>query len=123
MIFLAALIGNQYFGFFKLGFEGQPLAHSMHLWNFLALFLTGLSATLAGGCPLRQMIMSGSGNTDAMICVLGMMAGAGIAHGLNIAGSAAGVAVNGQIAVVVGIILACGAGFMFREKAILSVEV
>jgi YedE family putative selenium metabolism protein len=120
-IFLAALIGNEYFGFFKLGFTNQPLAHNMHLWNFLGLFLTGLAATLAGGCPLRQMIMSGEGNTDAMFCVLGMLAGAGIAHGLNAAGSAAGVGMNGQIAVVAGLIIAAGIGIVFREKATVSV--
>lgn len=116
VIFLAAFVGNQYFGFFKLGYEGQPLAHTGHLWNFLGLFLTGLAATLAGGCPLRQLIMSGEGNTDAMFCVLGMLAGAGLAHSLNIAGSAAGVDVNGQIAVVAGIILTAGIGYLFREN-------
>jgi hypothetical protein len=98
MIFVAALAGNMYFGMFKLGFAGQPLAHTMHLWNFLGLFLTGLAATLAGGCPLRQLIMAGEGNTDATFSVLGMLAGAGIAHGLNAAGGPAGVALNGQLA-------------------------
>ncbi len=122
VIFLAALLGNQFFGFFKLGFDGQPLAHSAHLWNFLGLFLTGMAATLAGGCPLRQMIASGGGSTDAMFCVLGMLAGAGIAHSLNIAGSAAGVAASGQIAVVVGIIVTAGIGFAFREKLVPTVE-
>lgn len=122
VIFLAALVGNQYFGVFKFGFDGQPLAHSMHIWNFLGLFLTGMAATLAGGCPLRQLIMSGEGNTDAIFCVLGMLAGAGIAHGLNAAGSAAGVGANGQIAVVAGVILTAGIGVVFREKLAVSVE-
>ncbi|MDR3588159.1 MAG: YedE family putative selenium transporter [Negativicutes bacterium] len=121
VIFLAALAGNQYFGFFKLDYAGQPLAHTMHLWNFLGLFLTGLAAVLAGGCPLRQLIMSGEGNIDALFCLLGMMAGAGIAHGFNIAGSAAGVALNGQIAVVVGIVITAGIGLIFREKMIVAV--
>jgi YedE family putative selenium metabolism protein len=122
VIFLAALAGNHYFGFFKLGYTGQPLAHTMHLWNFFGLFLTGLAAVLAGGCPLRQLIMAGEGNTDAMFCVLGMLAGAGIAHSFNIAGSAAGVALNGQLAVVVGIIITAGIGFAFREKLTTTVE-
>ena len=116
VMFLAALAGNLYFGFFKLGFTDQPLAHTMHVWNFLGLFLTGLAATLAGGCPLRQMIMSGEGNTDALWCVLGMVAGAGVAHGLNAAGSAAGVGINGQIAVVAGILAVTAIGLAFREK-------
>lgn len=116
MIFVAALAGNMYFGMFKLGFTGQPLAHTMHLWNFLGLFLTGLAATLAGGCPLRQLIMAGEGNTDAMFSVLGMLAGAGIAHGLNAAGGPAGVALNGQLAVLVGIVITGAIGFVFKEK-------
>jgi YedE family putative selenium metabolism protein len=123
VIFVAALLGNMYFGFFKLGFGGQPLAHSQHVWNFLGLFLTGLAATLAGGCPLRQLILSGEGNTDSMFCVLGMLAGAGVAHGLNAAGSAAGVGVNGQIAVVVGLAIAGAIGWGFREKATVAAEV
>lgn len=122
VIFLAALVGNQYFGFFKLSYIDQPLAHTMHLWNFLGLFLTGLAAVLAGGCPLRQIIMSGAGNVDALFCLLGMLAGAGIAHGFNIAGSAAGVALNGQLAVVAGIVVTAGIGFAFREKLIVTVE-
>lgn len=121
-MFIAALISNLYFGFFKLGFTGQPLAHTMHLWNFLGLFLTGLAATLAGGCPLRQLIMSGEGNTDAMFCVLGMLVGAGIAHSLNAAGAPTGLAISGQFAVIAGIIITAGIGFAFKEKAIIAVS-
>lgn len=118
IMFVAALAGNMYFGFFKLGFDNQPLAHTMHVWNFLGLFLTGLAATLAGGCPLRQLIMAGEGSTDALACVLGMLAGAGVAHTLNAAGSAAGVGINGQIAVVVGIVVVAGIGYICREKLV-----
>lgn len=123
VLFVAALLGNLYFGFFKLGFDGQPLAHSQHVWNFLGLFLTGLAATLAGGCPLRQLVLSGEGNTDAFVCVLGMLAGAGVAHGLNAAGSATGVGVNGQVAVVIGLVIAGAIGWGFREKAAVLAEV
>lgn len=122
VMFAAALAGNLAFGTFKLGFAGQPLAHTMHLWNFLGLFLTGLAATLAGGCPLRQLIAAGEGSTDAMFTVLGMLAGAGIAHSLGAAASAAGVAMNGQIAVVVGIALATVIGVVFREKIVVAAE-
>ncbi|MPM42653.1 hypothetical protein SDC9_89320 [bioreactor metagenome] len=121
-MFAAALLSNMYFGFFKLGFTGQPLAHTMHLWNFLGLFLTGLAATLAGGCPLRQLIQSGEGNTDAMFCVLGMLVGAGIAHGLNAAGAPAGLAANGQIAVIVGIVITVGIGVVYQKKALNTVS-
>lgn len=116
LLFLSAMVANMALGTFKLGFSGQPLAHTMHLWNFLGLYLVGVAATLLGGCPLRQLIMAADGNTDAGVCVLGMLAGAGLAHTINLAASGAGVPVNGQIAVGIGILVAFGIGFMFREK-------
>ena len=103
-------------------FASQPLAHTMHLWNFLSLFLVGLAATLAGGCPLRQLILSAQGNTDAMVCVLGMLAGAGLAHGLNLAGSGSGVGAAGQVAVIIGIAAAAGVGFAYRERLVVAKE-
>lgn len=118
LIFLSAMIANMFFGTFKLGFTGQPLAHTMHLWNFLGLYLVGVSATLLGGCPLRQLIMAAEGSTDAGICVLGMLSGAGLAHTLNWAGSGTGVPIPGQIAVIAGIAITFGIGWLFREKAL-----
>ena len=117
LLFLSAMAANMALGTFKLGFTGQPLAHTMHLWNFLGLYLVGVAATLLGGCPLRQLIMAADGNTDAGVCVLGMLAGAGLAHTINLAASGAGVPVNGQIAVGIGILASFGIGLMFREKA------
>ena len=35
----------------------------------------GLAAVFAGGCPLRQLILAGEGNGDALITVLGLAAG------------------------------------------------
>lgn len=122
VMFVSALIANLSLGFFNLGFTSQPLSHTMHIWNFLGLFLTGLAATLAGGCPLRQMIMAGEGNTDAGFCILGMLAGAALAHSLNAAGSAAGVALNGQIAVVAGIIITAALGYYLRESTLASTK-
>ncbi len=116
LLFLSAMVANMALGTFKLGFTGQPLAHTMHLWNFLGLYLVGVAATLLGGCPLRQLIMAADGNTDAGVCVLGMLAGAGLAHTINLAASGAGVPANGQIAVGIGILASFGIGFMFREK-------
>ena len=118
VLFLAALAGNLAFGFFKLGFEAQPLAHTMHLWNFLGLMLVGLAATLAGGCPLRQLIQAGEGNLDAAACVLGMLAGAAVAHGLNTAGSPAGLAWNGQVAVVAGLVVTAAIGYLHCKEAV-----
>jgi uncharacterized membrane protein YedE/YeeE len=47
---------------------------------------------MLGGCPFRQVIMSGEGDADAGVAVLGMAAGALAAHWLNLASSAKGLA-------------------------------
>lgn len=118
LIFLSAAAANLALGSFKLGFTGQPLSHTMHLWNFLGLYLTGITATLLGGCPLRQLIMAADGNTDAGFCVLGMLTGAALAHNLNLAASAAGVPAGGQWAIGIGLVIALGLGWFLRERIV-----
>ena len=108
-IFLVVLIGNLALGSFKLGFSGQPVAHSDHVWNLLGMLLVGWGSVLLGGCPLMQLILAGEGNGDSAISVLGMIAGAAFAHNFGLAGAAAtaeaagGVGTNGRIAVILGI--------------------
>ncbi|MGE5381577.1 MAG: YedE family putative selenium transporter [Methylocystaceae bacterium] len=115
-IFIGALGLNLYFGFFKPGFTDQPIAHTMHLWNFLGLFLVGECAVLLGGCPLRQLIMSGEGDMDAAAVVLGMMAGAATSHNFMFAASAKGVTPYGQAACLAGILIVTLIGWVYREK-------
>jgi YedE family putative selenium metabolism protein len=101
-IFVAALVGNLVLDSFKFGFEGQPVAHTDALWNFLGMALTGYGSVLIGGCPLRQVVMSGEGNSDAGICVLAFLLAGATAHNFGIAASPQGVPMNGKIAVVIG---------------------
>ncbi|MGS8566363.1 YedE-related selenium metabolism membrane protein, partial [Salmonella enterica subsp. enterica serovar Newport] len=75
MIFVVALIGNLITGNFNLGFTGQPVAQTNHIWNFLGMLLVGLASVLLGGCPLRQLIMAGEGSSDSAITVLGLLVG------------------------------------------------
>ena len=110
-VFVAALVGNLLVGSFKLGFIGQPLAHTDGLWNFLGMLLAGLTAILLGGCPLRQLVAASEGNTDAVVTVLGLLAGAAFAHNFGWAASAKGVPQAGQVAVVLGLIFTLGMGF------------
>ena len=91
--------------FFTLGLEGQPVAHTDGLWNFLGMLLTGFGCVLLGGCPLRQLVLSGEGNTDSAITVLGLVAGAAFAHNFGLASSAAGPTANGKVAVLIGIVV------------------
>ena len=74
--------------FFKVGFAAQPIAHTDALWNVLGLFLAGFACVLLGGCPMRQLVLAGSGNGDSAVTVLGMMAGAALAHNLKLASGA-----------------------------------
>lgn len=106
-IFGFALIGNIIFNptAFRIGFVEQPIAHNDFLWNFLGMFLVGYASVLLGGCPLRQTILGGEGDTDAAITVLGLLVGAAIAHNFGLAASAKGVPLNGKIAVVIGLLV------------------
>lgn len=110
-IFAAALIGNLCFGAFHPGFLEQPVAHTDGLWNALGMFLAGYGCVLLGGCPLRQLVLSGEGNADSASAVLGLMAGAAFAHNFGLASSGAGPTNAGKIAVVIGLaavsVIAC----------------
>jgi len=96
-LIIAGVIGNLIFGSFNLGFEGQPVAHTDWVWNFLGMTLVGLCSVLLGGCPFKQIVLSGSGNSDSAVTVLGMIAGAAFAHNFGMASSPAGVTQNGMI--------------------------
>lgn len=110
-ILISALVMNLILGavtgtaFFNPGFAGQPIAHTDGLWNALGMYLAGFACILLGGCPMRQLILSGEGNTDSVVAVLGLMAGAAFAHNFGLASSADGPTANGKIAVVIGIVV------------------
>ena len=104
-IFAVALAGNLLLGSFQLSFAGQPVAHTDGLWNFLGLAAVGLGSVLLGGCPLRQLILAGEGNTDSAMAVLGMLVGAAFCHNFGLASSTAGATPAGGIAC--GLVLAC----------------
>lgn len=107
-IFITALLCNIGFGMFKPGFSGQPVAHTDGLWNALGMMLCGFGCVLLGGCPLRQLVLSGEGNSDSAVTVVGLMVGAAFAHNFGLASSGAGPTANGKIAVVIGlIVVAC----------------
>jgi len=114
-IFVGVLALNLYFGKFHLGFADQPIAHTNHIFNFLGLFLVGLSAVLLGGCPLRQIVLGSEGDTDATTAVLGMVAGAAIAHNFLLAAGPGGTTPFGEVAVIVGIIVVSFIGWAYRE--------
>lgn len=107
-IFVVALVGNLALGYFKLGFVDQPIAFNDGTWNFMGMLVAGWGSVLLGGCPLRQLILSGEGNADSAITVMGMVVGAAFAHNFKLASSAEGATSNGKIAIFIalGVLLA-----------------
>lgn len=114
--FAAALITNLILGQFKPGFAGQPIAHTMQLWNFLGMTLAGLAFTLAGGCPGRQLFLSGEGDADAAIFASGMIVGAAISHNFGLASSPSGVGSNGAVATIIGLAVCIIIGLTMRRR-------
>lgn len=104
-ILVAALVGNLVLGKFNLGFLEQPVAHNDGLWNFLGMLLAGYGCCLLGGCPLRQLVLTGEGNTDSAFTFLGLFAGAAFAHNFALAASGKGPSANGKIAVIIGLVI------------------
>lgn len=104
-------------GAFRLGMEGQPVAHSNVLWNLLGMALAGLSASVAGGCPVRQLVMAGEGDSDSAACIVGMVLGGALAHNFGLVSGPAGPTPGGRIAVVAGLVFCAGAAALMRARA------
>jgi YedE family putative selenium metabolism protein len=115
-LIITAFVVNLILGQFKAGFEGQPVAHTMHVWNFAGMALSGLAYCLAGGCPGRQLFLAGEGDGDAAVFVLGMIVGAAFSHNLGLASSPAGVGPYGIPAVIVGLAVCLFIGFTMRKR-------
>ena len=71
----------------------------------LGMTLVGWGSVLLGGCPLRQLILAGEGNTDSAVAVLGMFVGAAFCHNFKLASSGAGTTPNGRIACILMLVV------------------
>jgi YedE family putative selenium metabolism protein len=97
--------------------QGGASALSQYIWTFLGFSLVGLAGTQMGGCPLRNVVLAGEGDTDAGISVLGYIAGGAIAINFLLASSSyAGLGKYATWAVAAGLVFCLGLGFMMREK-------
>jgi len=124
---VVAFVTNLALGQVHWGFAGQPVAHSSSLWNLLGMALAGLAFALAGGCPGRQLFLSGEGDGDAAVFVLGMITGAAFAHNFNLAASpdkvvngavqVGGLSSAGMVAVVVGLVVCSLIGLTMRQTS------
>lgn len=127
--FVVMLIFNIATGRFVPAFDTPGvIAHSEHLWNILGMYAVGFAAVLAGGCPLRQLILAGQGSSDSAVTVLGMFAGAAAAHNFGLAASgtaldaetqelvAGTVPMNGKVSVILCIIVCFVIAFMNKRS-------
>lgn len=127
--FVVMLVFNMAAGRFAAAFDTPGIiAHSEHLWNILGMYAVGFAAVLAGGCPLRQLILAGQGSSDSAVTVLGMFAGAALAHNFGLAASATtvnaetqevvagSVTLYGKAAVIISIAVCFLIAFLNKRK-------
>lgn len=116
-ILVVALLGNLLTNNFNLSLTGQPIAHTEWLWNILGLFIVGLASTFLGGCPMRQLVLTGTGNTDSAITYVGMLIGAAFAHNFGLASSGEGTTANGRLATILIIVILLVLGAWNTKKS------
>jgi YedE family putative selenium metabolism protein len=113
---ITAFVTNLATGTFNFGLYGQPGAHLEHLWSFLGMLLVGWLSVLIGGCPFRQLIKAGEGDSDAGLAVVGMLLGGGLVQSWGVAATAAGVSMPGKVSVLVGLAFVLILSLLFRER-------
>lgn len=115
-LFVVMLIFNIATGGFHFGFVGQPIAHTEHLWNILGMYAVGFAAVLAGGCPLRQLVLAGQGSSDSAVTVLGLFVGAAVCHNFGLASSGEGTTPAGRMACIICILVLFLVAFVGNKK-------
>ncbi len=114
--FAISIAANMFTGSFRLGYYGQPGSHHEVVWSFLGMMLVGWLSVVIGGCPFRQLIKAGEGDSDAGMVVLGMLVGGGLVQSWDVAATAAGVSLYGKVAVLVGFLFVLLNSLFFRER-------
>jgi YedE family putative selenium metabolism protein len=113
----SAIVTSLLSGRFHPGLAGQPGAHGDHLWSFLGMLLVGWVAVLVGGCPFRQLIKAGEGDTDAGMVTMGMLVGAALVQAWGIASTAAGVPLAGKFVTLLSLAATILAVLVYRRRA------
>ena len=83
------------------------------------MVLVGWGSVLLGGCPLRQLILAGEGNSDSAITVFGFIAGAAVSHNFGLASSPKGIGAGPVLWVLIAgfVILAALSVFNTKRRA------
>ena len=128
-ILVEAIVYNLAINNFNLGLYHQPVAHSQWTWNAQGVAVVALGSVLLGGCPMRQLVMTGTGNVDSAITVLGLIAGAAFSHNFGLASAAdayeegtslvigGGTTANGRIAVIASLVIMLALGFIYTKRS------
>lgn len=111
-----ALMASLLTGQFSFGLNGQPSSNDSYGWAFLGMLLVGFGSILIRGCPLRQLVAAGQGDTDAGVTVMGMLVGAALVQNWGLAGTPAGTPLAAQVAVLFGLILLLAVGLLNRRR-------
>ncbi len=114
--FLVAFFASLLTGQFSLGWHGQPSSNESYGWAFLGMLMVGFGSVLIKGCPLRQLVTAGQGDTDAGAAVLGMLTGAALVQNWGLGGNAAGTPYEGKMAVIIGLVILFTIGLLYRER-------
>ncbi len=114
--FSFALVASILTGQFSPGWNGQPSSNESYVWNFLGMLIVGFGSVLTKGCPFRQLIAAGQGDTDAGASVLGMLTGAALVQNWGLGGNAAGTPYEGKVAVLAGIGILLIIGILYRKR-------
>ena len=114
--FLFAVAASLLTGSFSPGWHGQPSSNESYVWNFLGMVMVGFGSTLIKGCPFRQLISAGQGDTDAGAVVLGMLTGAALVQNWGLGGNAEGTPYEGKVAVLFGLCALFVIGLLYRKR-------
>ncbi|MGI6156978.1 MAG: YedE family putative selenium transporter [Saccharofermentanales bacterium] len=127
-IFGVALIYNLIIHKVNFSLYQQPVAHSEWIWNIVGLMVVGLGSVLLGGCPMRQLVLTGTGNVDSALTVIGFVVGAAFCHNFGWASgpdqyqeatnivTGGGTTPGGRIAVLIALALMIVIGFVYSKK-------
>lgn len=113
---LFATVTSMLTGQFNLALHGQPSSNESYGWNFLGMALTGFGSILVKGCPLRQLVVAGEGDTDAAVTVFGMLVGAALVQNWDMGGNSAGTPPAARMAVVAGLMILLAIGLLNRRR-------
>ncbi len=114
--FIFALAASLLTGQFSLGLHGQPSSNESYFWNFLGMVIVGFGSVLIKGCPFRQLIAAGQGDTDAGAAVMGMLTGAALVQNWGLGGNAEGTPYEGRVAVLFSLAVLFIIGLLYRKR-------